>query len=278
MWDGTTAQRSHRSGSAAFQSTHPVWDGTRRGSPRCRHPAISIHPSRVGWDSHDLRRRLFSCISIHPSRVGWDRPSRARSPAPSGFQSTHPVWDGTLAALCFDPHNAHFNPPIPCGMGPRTPSAAASWRVISIHPSRVGWDPPARRAREEGDHFNPPIPCGMGHVGFAIFAPLDLFQSTHPVWDGTGSGVSEFRASDISIHPSRVGWDDKCPGSGATAPDFNPPIPCGMGLDSRAPLMTRFDFNPPIPCGMGPNLQLVTRHHMQFQSTHPVWDGTAKNI
>ena len=34
-----------------FQSTHPVWDGTTITVNVTTQPAISIHPSRVGWDS-----------------------------------------------------------------------------------------------------------------------------------------------------------------------------------------------------------------------------------
>ena len=33
-----------------FQSTHPVWDGTKGGVTITRDGYISIHPSRVGWD------------------------------------------------------------------------------------------------------------------------------------------------------------------------------------------------------------------------------------
>ena len=57
--------------------------------------------------------------------------------------------------------------------------------VISIHPSRVGWD-------EKSDD-----------------APYRawVFQSTHPVWDGTFDGIALKEYAEISIHPSRVGWD-----------------------------------------------------------------------
>ena len=36
--------------SLAFQSTHPVWDGTARRYFGDSTDWISIHPSRVGWD------------------------------------------------------------------------------------------------------------------------------------------------------------------------------------------------------------------------------------
>ena len=34
-----------------------------------------------------------------------------------------------------------------------------------------------------------------------------IFQSTHPVWDGTKIIQGTYGYIDISIHPSRVGWD-----------------------------------------------------------------------
>ena len=58
-----------------FQSTHPVWDGTRA-------PALAAH---------------YFPISIHPSRVGWDNGNAEVAPDDKEFQSTHPVWDGTDA-------------------------------------------------------------------------------------------------------------------------------------------------------------------------------------
>ena len=56
------------------------------------------------------------------------------------FQSTHPVWDGTLFLA----------------------THAFAW-LISIHPSRVGWDKVTN-----------------GRTKYQW-----VFQSTHPVWDGT---------------------------------------------------------------------------------------------
>ena len=101
---------------------------------------ISIHPSRVGWDSKDNQVKIANiCISIHPSRVGWDilyiQPTiddaKFQSTHPvwdgtlpffqiligSVFQSTHPVWDGTSLSRFCNTQTTYFNPPIPCGMG-----------------------------------------------------------------------------------------------------------------------------------------------------------------
>ena len=45
-------------------------------------------------------------------------------------------------------------------------------------------------------------------LGFAIDMELEMvFQSTHPVWDGTKQSAAREFLAWISIHPSRVGWD-----------------------------------------------------------------------
>ncbi len=49
-----------------------------------------------------------------------------------------------------------------------------------------------------------------------------------------------------------------------------------MGWDTNACslVLQHLDFNPPIPCGMGLNKIKDGAVITQFQSTHPVWDGT----
>ena len=89
-----------RARTRSFQSTLPVWGGTCsvwdvweiwRG--------ISIHPPRVGRDFDVFCCCSASLISIHPPRVGRDvRNSRIKITA-TKFQSTLPVWGGTLSAL-----------------------------------------------------------------------------------------------------------------------------------------------------------------------------------
>ena len=128
-----------------------------------------------------------------------------------------------------------------------------SWCDISIHPPRVGWD------------------------------------NQTPIW---------WRFQGISIHPPRVGWDPRQPSTRRRNGDFNPPTPCGVGRICL-PLPPRSGyFNPPTPCGVGhvyadkndENLRISIHPprvgwdrsagtkkfpFMQFQSTHPVWGGTA---
>ena len=125
---------------------------------------ISIHPPRVGRDG-DMRRvrGQHVHISIHPPRVGRDviGHSQPQSPglyfnppspcgegqlsiraltAPKIFQSTLPVWGGTLDVVRRD--RGH---------------------CISIHPPRVGRDELSHSKIEPSKDFNPPSPCGEGH-------------------------------------------------------------------------------------------------------------------
>ena len=189
-----------------FQSTHPVWGGTRPRSAGCSTPEISIHPPRVGWDQAVIRQPLQLLISIHPPRVGWDsryvrrkrRTKHFNPPTPCGvgrpsglsfqervrFQSTHPVWGGTLSAPT---------------LGADVP--------ISIHPPRVGWDPrPWPKPRSPG-HFNPPTPCGVGR-GQEHGRPRRVGISIHPPRVGWDRNPYKRKPGiHISIHPPRVGWD-----------------------------------------------------------------------
>ncbi len=91
-----------------------------------------------------------------------------------------------------------------CRRQPRQPG-------ISIHPSRVGWDADNKKNTPDIQNFNPPIPCGMGPEECLDAAAAELFQSTHPVWDGTPPPHKRGQIPPISIHPSRVGWD-RAPG------------------------------------------------------------------
>ncbi len=169
-----------------FQSTHPVWGGTGSATTHGFEKTISIHPPRVGWDQSNDRTTVTLGISIHPPRVGWD--ARVK---------IHKI-------LIRD-----FNPPTPCGVGPELLKLIDAMNEISIHPPRVGWDG-LRQSNNTGNrHFNPPTPCGVGLVRQGVGTELILFQSTHPVWGGTGVGRWSLIAKDISIHPPRVGWDGK---------------------------------------------------------------------
>ena len=192
---------------AAFQSTHPVWDGTAQLRRARRGRAISIHPSRVGWDPLDTDKKY---LSVHfnppiPCGMGPRQPAHAEknprfqsthpvwdgTTLPSGllkcalFQSTHPVWDGTYLHHPDPALQEQFQSTHPVWDGTVDPAWLAGYASISIHPSRVGWDSHDKERRFAHGYFNPPIPCGMGLV----------------------CKQSVFNIFVISIHPSRVGWD-----------------------------------------------------------------------
>lgn len=48
---------------AEFQSTHPVWGETNYTDTSRHGVTISIHPSRVGWDSKKYMITYISCDS-----------------------------------------------------------------------------------------------------------------------------------------------------------------------------------------------------------------------
>ena len=187
----------------------------------------STHPV---WDGTQppvvpLARRL---ISIHPSRVGWD--AEATTCGKRRRISIHPSrvgWD-------FEDMDK------------------ADDDFISIHPSRVGWDHTISLGSPQASNFNPPIPCGMGLTRPRSGSSRDVFQSTHPVWDGTVyTDLAQIHVA-ISIHPSRVGWDF-------------------VGVDDR---MERKISIHPSRVGWDYTSQGHHNRGHKFQSTHPVWDGT----
>ena len=257
---------------------------------------ISIHPPRVGWDFRWKLRRCSSCISIHPPRVGWDiyspSPAFQRShfnpPTPCGvgpgafahfaisnlFQSTHPVWGGTLADYLFN-----------------------HWTPISIHPPRVGWDATVlteigyikafqsthpvwggtqfveKLAGLNAD-FNPPTPCGVGLALTSNSCKGDTFQSTRPVvgWDLAVFVLVYFIV--ISIHPPRVGWDfHRMVLIPAVMISIHPPR---VGWDRFFCYYWRcwlISIHPPR-VGWDSGAEPRGVYLCLFQSTHPVWGGT----
>ena len=191
-----------------FQSTLPVWGGTRECGLRYEIlQTISIHPPRVGRDQIVINFRLLLGISIHPPRVGRDT---LTYPATDNniMISIHPPRVGRdILLLLSELGSGYFNPPSPCGEG-RKPSVTLTL----------------------GRYFNPPSPCGEGLKAQRDLDLGQIFQSTLPVWGGTrgNSGQGGHRAyfnppspcgeglpqnkvvyiiMHISIHPPRVGRD-----------------------------------------------------------------------
>ena len=215
-------------------------------------------------------------ISIHPSRVGWDT-LRARWRLIFGeFQSTHPVWDGTSLGLAGRRGWWYFNPPIPCGMGRRSTARSKYQSPISIHPSRVGWDAAGREPGGGGS----PISIHPSRVGWDLARlesvdPIVVFQSTHPVWDGTGGNQDIDKKAAISIHPSRVGWDGRQPHAVGKASSFQSTHPVWDGTYQIMRRLIRYCISiHPSRVGWDVSTGLFFAAIFLFQSTHPVWDGT----
>ena len=59
--------------------------------------------------------------------------------------------------------------------------------------------------------------------------------------------------------------------------NFNPPTPCGVGRGLPCLSPPSADFNPPTPCGVGHCRKWRKTWSTTFQSTHPVWGGTSSD-
>ena len=167
------------------------------------------------------------------------------------FPSTHPVWGGTT----FDRYS-------------RRP------QVISIHPPRVGWDWAGMLDGLAPGEFQSTHPVWGGTRARGRQKLRRVFQSTHPVWGGTSCQSPAGVGKRISIHPPRVGWDQVsalCCGDGG---HFNPPTPCGVGLDGLKSGGGDGIFQSTHPVWGGTPWTRPWRPGERFQSTHPVWGGT----
>ena len=122
-----------------FQSTHPVWGATVQAAPPAHSIDISIHAPRVGCDS--TRAVELAMMSYFNPRTpcGVRRLVRYQYITASKFQSTHPVWGATEAAVKPGGQSKNFDPRTPCGV--------RLDRVNEIERS-LGY-------------FNPRTPCGV---------------------------------------------------------------------------------------------------------------------
>ena len=147
-----------------FNPPSPCGEGRGRGGPCCRRGSISIHPPRVGRDD------------APPSITDGTMP----------FQSTLPVWGGTVPAPGdLRARYISIHPPR-VGRDLRPATHRAGFNLISIHPPRVGRDQRCQNDDKKRADFNPPSPCGEGrYVVYRRTAWTCRFQSTLPVWGGT---------------------------------------------------------------------------------------------
>ena len=177
-----------------FQSTHPVWDGTRDASEKDDIIAAfqSTHPV---WDGTGALSRVPCAISDFnpPIPCGMGQPCPRWLHRCQYFNPPIPCGMGRLFHLACVRRTHHFNPPIPCGMGHGKSSKKTEfWTFQSTHPV---WDGTKLLCdlQRRSLYFNPPIPCGMGPPMSISTQARFAFQSTHPVWDGTGRKISASR-------------------------------------------------------------------------------------
>ena len=132
------------------------------------------------------------------------------------FQSTIPVWGGTVASFLNSTEIVGISIHPPRVGRDHKNDGEQDNQDISIHPPRVGRDggdlmlfdavaqisihPPREgrdtaRVEEDGDanYFKPPSPCGEGLTQQYSAQNATVFQSTLPVWGGTRLQVMESR-------------------------------------------------------------------------------------
>ena len=97
VWGGTAGEFVG-AGWIEFQSTHPVWGGTCWRPAGRRRFTISIHPPRVGWDSHFIVANAMTKNFNPPTPCGVGLKRNGQKINIAEFQSTHPVWGGTKPA------------------------------------------------------------------------------------------------------------------------------------------------------------------------------------
>ena len=187
------------------------------------------------------------------------------------FQSTRPLRGGTRRCKRGKGTKRYFNPPAPCGAGPPG-NGRFGFKI----------------------HFNPPAPCGAGLRRRDFHNPQRLFQSTRPLRGGTRYRISAFHVIQISIHPPLAGRDLKDRADSEEAYDFNPPAPCGAGLQTYIDDKTEGEFQstrplrggtpetgaPPPPTGIsihpplaGRDADVLCREPVRLISIHPPLAG-----
>ena len=260
-------------GHDGFQSTHPVWDATLIVKRRFLVIGVSIHAPRMGCDFPYGVDVLIS--SFNPRTPYGMRLSHFPGyPSREAFQSTHPVWDATEPSAALG-SSIQFQSTHPVWDATRHHQRRRGLVGVSIHAPRMGCD---RRhhpsnARQLGfnprtpygmrlfnsssdnihGRFNPRTPYGMRPKAASALSQLEMFQSTHPVWDATKKSAS-----------------------GETGPHgFNPRTPYGMRLPATAEHRWFFRFQSTHPVWDATLFPQGILDRLQFQSTHPVWDATA---
>ena len=81
----------------------------------------------------------------------------------------------------------------------------------------------------------------------------------------------------VSIHPPRVGRDRACTSGRLRSLGFNPPSPCGEGQKELRMIAQALSVSiHPPRVGRDTEKKSISLTISMFQSTLPVWGGTAK--
>ena len=138
----------------------------------------------------------------------------------------------------------------------------------------MGCDEASRTVLSPQIYFNPRIPYGMRPLKFDVVTACVLFQSTHPVWDATGTAsLSSLTDAFQSTHPVWDATAARAPDQAEKAFQSTHPVWDATWWPRSARCCPRH-FNPRIPYGMRQLLGDSQANGEQFQSTHPVWDAT----
>ena len=165
VWGGTRTPCTLCGWQERFQSTLPVWGGTFSSFRSSLSLPVSIHPPREGRDITLFIQMPTGEISIHPPREGRDDACplsglclyHFNPPSPYGEGRSN--WIGSISAVS-------FQSTLPVRGGTKFTFLFHGKSLISIHPPRVGRDQ-----------------TGLDWLGTEA-----IFQSTLPVWGGTSVG------------------------------------------------------------------------------------------
>ena len=145
-----------------FQSTHPVWGATRRGS-RTGRGGRSFQSTHPVWGAttpyHDGSSSSRDFNPRTPCGVRHDHLMAAG--LTMEFQSTHPVWGATwpVRVEIFAHWAFQSTHPVWGATGPA--QTLRVWGMISIHAPRVGCDVFSCCGTLCKSYFNPRTPCGV---------------------------------------------------------------------------------------------------------------------
>ena len=161
-----------------------------------------------------------------------------------------PRGGATTAGGYLRPSTANFNPPAHVGQDQSAHHAGLR---------RRGFNPRAPRGRDTYSPFGPMFrqifqpTCPVGHdAGWQGEVQVCLWISTYLPRVGQDRRLGRCDGHQgISIHLPRVGQDHRRRTANKRSYNFNPPAPCGAGLNIRWNECIEIYFNPPAPCGAG---------------------------